>query len=225
MSHIAIAIDGPSGAGKSTLARRLAAQLGFRYVDTGAIYRTVGLAALESGVSPQDAAGVSALLPRLTLAMTYDEEGLQHMLLNGRDVTPDIRRHDVSAAASQVAAIPAVRDLLLSAQRTAAQEHDVVMDGRDIGTVVLPQAKVKVFLTATPEARARRRYEELLARGQAAAYEQIFSDVVERDRRDTQRATAPLRQAEDALLVDTTGLSLEESDALLLNLVKEALQR
>lgn len=225
MKYKSIAIDGPSGAGKSTLARRLAAELGFRYVDTGAIYRTVGLGALESGVDPQDPAAVTALLPQLTVTMDYDENGLQRMALNGRDVTEAIRRHEVSAAASQVGTVPAVREFLLSSQRAAAQCHDVVMDGRDIGTVVLPHADVKLFLTATPEDRARRRYEELLERGQAAVYEQVLADVMERDRRDSQRAVAPLRQAEDALLVDTTGNSLEESAALLLKTVKEALSK
>lgn len=223
MTHRAIAIDGPSGAGKSTLARRLAGQLGFRYVDTGAIYRTVGLAALESGVDPQDAQAVTALLPQMSVTMDYDKDGLQRMHLNGRDVTEDIRRHDVSAAASQVAAIPAVRDFLLAAQRSAAQRHDVVMDGRDIGTVVLPRADVKIYLTAAPADRAARRYRELLERGQQAVYEKVLADVLERDARDTQRSVAPLRQAEDALRVDTTGLSLEESAALLLKTVKEAL--
>ena len=161
MKYRSIAVDGPAGAGKSTLAKALARALGFLYVDTGAIYRTVGLAALERGVDPADGAAVSELLPGLSITMGYGEDGLQHMFLDGADVTEAIRHNEVSAAASKAAAIPAVRDFLLEMQRRAAAEHDVIMDGRDIGTVVLPGADVKIFLTAAPEARARRRLLEL----------------------------------------------------------------
>ena len=223
MSHISVAIDGPSGAGKSTLARRAAEELGFRYLDTGAIYRTVGLAARESGVDPGDSASVIGLLPGLGLDIVFDEYGLQHMVLKGRDVSREIRENDISRYASQVSAIPQVREFLLELQRKFAREHDVVMDGRDIGTVVLPDAEVKVFLTAAAEDRAQRRYQELKAQGQPVDYESILSQVLERDRNDTTRSAAPLRQAEDAIRLDTTGLSQEESLARLLKLIRERL--
>lgn len=223
MTHRAIAIDGPSGAGKSTLAKAIAKELGFLYVDTGAIYRTVGLAALKRNISPADEPAVLALLPSLVITSGYGEDGLQHMYLQGEDVTEAIRQHAVSDAASQVSAIPGVRAYLLEMQRRFAAEHDVIMDGRDIGTVVLPGAQVKVFLTADPRDRARRRYEELLARGQTADFDTVLADVEARDYRDTHRAAAPLKQAEDAILLDTTGLPFEESRALLLTLVKERL--
>ena len=219
--HKSVAIDGPSGAGKSTLAKLAAQKLGYLYVDTGAIYRTVGLRALRAGVDPTDAAAVTALLDGLRIGMEYAEDGLQHMYLDGEDVTGAIREHIISRYASGVSAIPAVRAFLLERQRELARENDVIMDGRDIGTVVLPGADVKIFLTATPEARAQRRYRELLERGQEADYETVLHDVVERDRKDTERAAAPLRQAEDALLVDTTGKDLEESLELLLEAIKE----
>ncbi len=218
MSYRSIAIDGPAGAGKSTLAKRLAQELGFLYVDTGAIYRTVGLAARRRGVDPSDAAGVAVILPGLAISMGYGEDGLQHMYLGGEDVTAAIRENEISAYASQVASVPAVREFLLEMQRRTAREHDVIMDGRDIGTVVLPQADLKIFLTAAPEARARRRYRELLERGQKAEYDQVLQEVIERDRRDTQREISPLRQAEDAVLADTTELDLEGSFRLLLKL-------
>lgn len=224
MSFYAIAIDGPSGAGKSTMAKRLAKDLGFLYVDTGAIYRTVGLSALRQGVSPGDAPAVLALLPALTITTDYASDGLQHMYLNGEDVTEAIRQHEVSDAASQVSAIPGVRDYLLDMQRRFARENNVVMDGRDIGTVVLPEARVKIFLTAQPEARARRRFDELTKRGQQAVYEQVLQDVIDRDYRDSHRSAAPLKQAEDAVEVDTTHLSLEESLERLFQLVKERLE-
>ncbi len=221
MTYRAIAIDGPSGAGKSTLAKRLAAELGYLYVDTGAIYRTVGLAALRRDIAPGDEEGVLSLLPTLTIATEYAGDGLQHMYLDGEDVTDAIRQHAVSDAASQVSAIPGVRAFLMETQRRFARESNVIMDGRDIGTVVLPQAELKIFLTAQPEARASRRYEELLARGQQAEYETVLQDVMDRDFRDSHRAAAPLRQAEDAVLVDTTRLDLEESFLALMNLAKE----
>ncbi len=223
MTYRAIAIDGPSGAGKSTLAKRLARELGFLYVDTGAIYRTVGLAALRQGVAPGDEAGVLPLLPTLVITTAYAPDGLQHMYLSGEDVTEAIRQHAVSDAASQVSAIPGVRDFLLEMQRRFALENNVIMDGRDIGTVVLPEAALKVFLTAQPEVRARRRYEELLARGQQAEYDTVLQDVRDRDWRDSHRAVAPLKQAQDAVVVDTTGLDLEGSFGALMNLAKERL--
>lgn len=223
MNYRSIAIDGPSGAGKSTLAKRLAQELGFLYVDTGAIYRTVGLAARRRGIDPGDADAVTAILGSLTITMGYGEDGLQHMFLDGEDVTQAIRENEISACASKAAAIPAVRDFLLEMQRKTAREHDVIMDGRDIGTVVLPQADVKLYLTAAAEARAERRCRELLERGQQADFDQILQEVKERDRRDTERETAPLRQADDAVLADTTGLDLEGSFRLLLGIIRERL--
>lgn len=221
MAPRAIAIDGPSGAGKSTMAKRLARELGFLYVDTGAIYRTVGLAALRRGLAPGDAQAVLPILPELVIETGYGEDGLQHMYLDGEDVTGAIRLHAVSDAASQVSAIPGVRDFLLGMQQRFAREHDVIMDGRDIGTVVLPGAGLKVFLTAAPEARARRRYDELLGRGQEALYEDVLRDVQARDHRDSHRAAAPLRRAEDAVMLDTTLLDLDESFEALMKLAKE----
>ena len=222
--HKSIAVDGPSGAGKSTLAKLLARELGFLYVDTGAIYRTVGLKAWRAGVDPEDGAAVTALLPGLNIDMRYGGDGLQHMYLDGEDVTDAIRQHVISRYTSCVSAIPEVRAFLLDRQRALAREHDVIMDGRDIGTVVLPQADVKIFLTAAPEARARRRWLELQQRGEDTDYETVLRDVIDRDEKDTNRATAPLRQAEDAVLADTTQLDLEQSLDLLIHIAKERLQ-
>ncbi len=219
-----IAIDGPSGAGKSTLARRLAEKLGFLYVDTGAIYRTVGLYAKGMGLNIEQAEQVVPSLGSLNLELAYGQDGLQHMYLNGEDVSDAIRQHDISAWASAVSALPEVRAFLLEMQRSLARVNSVIMDGRDIGTVVLPQADVKRFLTAAPEERARRRQREVLERGQQGDYDTVLKDLLERDERDSTRAVAPLRQAEDALLVDTTGLDLEQSLALLLDAVKEKIK-
>ena len=223
MKYRGIAIDGPSGAGKSTLAKRLAQELGFLYVDTGAIYRTVGLAVRRRDIDPEDAGAVAAILGSLTITMGYGADGLQHMFLDGEDVTQAIRENEISVYASKVASIPAVRDFLLEMQRKTAREHSVIMDGRDIGTVVLPQADVKLYLTAAAEARAERRYRELLERGQQADFDQVLQEVKERDLRDGSRETAPLRQADDAVLADTTGLDLEGSFQLLLGLIRERL--
>ncbi len=223
MSFYSVAIDGPSGAGKSTLAKRIAAELGFLYVDTGAIYRTVGLYAKKNGVDPHDEPAVTALLESIQIDMNYGEDGLQRMYLNGEDVTADIRQHEISAYASAVSAIPEVRAFLLEMQRSFAHTNNVVMDGRDIGTVVLPDAQIKVFLTADPEDRARRRYDELIQRGQQADYETVLKDMIQRDYDDSHRASAPLRQAEDAILLDTTGNTLDQSETQLLAVVKERL--
>ena len=223
MQERSIAIDGPAGAGKSTLARALARELGYLYVDTGAIYRTVALRAREAGADPSDPEQVAPLLEDLDLRMDYGGDGVQRMYLSGRDVTETIRENEVSALASQVAALPAVREFLLDFQRKQAREHDVVMDGRDIGTVVLPQAGVKIFLTATPEARARRRTAELLHRGQDADFDEILREIRQRDEQDENRPVAPLRQAEDAALLDTTNLDLKGSLEALLTLVRERL--
>ncbi len=220
MKYRSIAIDGPSGAGKSTLARRLAQELGFLYVDTGAIYRTVGLAVRRHEIDPADEGAVSELLRSLAIAMRYGEDGLQHMLLDGEDVTEAIRQNEISGYASKVSPVPAVRNYLLEMQRRLAREHDVIMDGRDIGTVVLPHADLKIYLTAQPEDRAGRRYRELLERGQQADLAQVLQEVIERDRRDMEREVAPLRQADDAVLADTTGQGLEESFQLLLRLIE-----
>ncbi len=223
MQERSIAIDGPAGAGKSTLARALARELGYLYVDTGAIYRTVALRAREAGADPSDPEQVAPLLEDLDLRMDYGGDGVQRMYLSGRDVTETIRENEVSALASQVAALPAVREFLLDFQRKQAREHDVVMDGRDIGTVVLPQAGVKIFLTAAPEARARRRTAELLQRGQDADFDEILREIRQRDEQDENRPVAPLRQAEDAALLDTTNLDLKGSLEALLTLVRERL--
>ena len=223
MQERSIAIDGPAGAGKSTLARALARELGYLYVDTGAIYRTVALRAREAGADPSDPEQVAPLLEDLNLRMDYGGDGVQRMYLSGRDVTETIRENKISALASQVAALPAVREFLLDFQRKQAREHDVVMDGRDIGTVVLPQAGVKIFLTAAPEARARRRTAELLQRGQDADFDEILREIRQRDEQDENRPVAPLRQAEDAALLDTTNLDLKGSLEALLTLVRERL--
>ena len=221
MKTISIAIDGPSGAGKSTLARAIAAELGYLYVDTGAIYRTIGYYTLTHGIDPKDSAAVAACLPDIRVELTYGEGGLQHMLLNDRDVTKEIRLPEVSLCASAVSAHREVRAFLLDMQRQLARTHSVIMDGRDIGTVVLPDADVKIFLTASPEARARRRMLELEQRGTPEPYEKILKEIEQRDWDDTHRAAAPLRQAEDAVLLDTTALDFQESEEALLCIIRE----
>ncbi len=217
---ISIAIDGPSGAGKSSLAKRLAAELGYVYVDTGAMYRAIGLYTLRAGQNTKDAAAVAALLPDIHLDIRPGQ-GAQQILLNGEDVTETVRQEQVGMAASDVSAHPAVRAFLLETQRALAARSNVLMDGRDIGTVVLPDATVKIFLTATPEARAQRRLAELQAKGQAADYATVLADIRLRDDQDTHRAVAPLRQAADAALLDTSAIGLEESYALLKKTVLE----
>ena len=207
---ISVAIAGPSGAGKSTLAKRLAKEMGFVYVDTGAMYRSIGLYALRAGKDPKDAAAVEALLPRITLTLAI-VDGAQHIYLNGEDVTTAIRAEEVGMAASAVSGHPAVRAFLLQQQRDLAAARNVLMDGRDIGTVVLPNATVKVFLTAAPEARARRRYKELVEKGQTPQFETVLADIQQRDYQDSHRAAAPLKQAEDAVLLDTSELDFEQS--------------
>ena len=223
MSGKSIAIDGPSGAGKSTLAKLLAEELGYLYVDTGAIYRTVGLYIQRSGVDPKDEAQVAERLNEIRIELKYGDDGLQHMILNGEDVTGAIRENEVSRYASCVSAFPEVRAFLMEMQRDMARRYDVVMDGRDIGTQVLPNATVKLFLTAEASDRARRRYEELQARGQAVDYPTVLAELQERDEQDSNRAAAPLRQAEDAILVDTTGNMLDKSFHVLLQTIKEKL--
>ena len=225
MKYQSIAIDGPSGAGKSTLAKQLARELGFLYVDTGAIYRTVGLFAKQENADPDDSQSVAALLSRLDIRMAYDGDGLQRMYLNGADVTDDIRRNEISYYASRVSALPEVRAFLLDMQRRLAREHNVIMDGRDIGTVVLPDADLKIYLTADAADRAHRRYLELLERGEQVDEAQILRDVVERDEHDIHRTVSPLKKAEDAVVVDTTGNSREESYSQLLTVIRDKLNR
>jgi cytidylate kinase len=206
---ISIAIDGPAGAGKSTIAKRLAAELGYYYVDTGAIYRTVAYFMDLLGVSPKDVDGVSRYIDELTVEIEYDETGLQHMIMNGMDVTDDIRTPDISQKASLISAHAVVRDMLLDMQRDVAKKHNVIMDGRDIGTVVLPRANVKIFLTASAEVRAQRRHLELQAKGSKDTFEKVLSDIKRRDHQDSTREIAPLKQAKDAVLVDTSGMDVE----------------
>ena len=219
---IAVAIDGPSGAGKSTIARILAKELQFIYVDTGALYRAVGYTALKNGVSIYDPAAIEAMLPSLCVTLGY-ENGEQRVYVNNEDVTAFIRTPEVSEAASAVSAVPAVRQFLFDLQQNMAKTTSVIMDGRDIGTVVLPYAQVKIFLTASAEDRARRRYEELIEKGMDVTYEDVLSDMILRDKRDSERAAAPLKPAEDAVLVDTSGNTLEQSVALLRSIVEEKL--
>ena len=218
---ISIAIDGPAGAGKSTIARRLAKDLGFYYVDTGAIYRTVAYFLDLWGVSPKDVDGVRRYIDELTVEICYDEDGVQHMIMNGMDVTDDIRTQDISQKASLVSAHAEVRDMLLDMQRDVAKQHNVIMDGRDIGSVVLPKADVKIFLTASAEVRAKRRTEELLAKGQKANYNQILKEIQQRDYQDTHREVAPLKMCRDSVKVDTSELDIEGVVAQIRRIVLE----
>ena len=204
----AIAIDGPAGAGKSTLAKALAKELGYCYVDTGAIYRTVAYFLDLLGVSPKDADGVERYLDELTIGIEYDEEGKQHMIMNGMDVSGEIRTQDISQKASLVSAYPVVREMLLDMQRDVAKKNNVIMDGRDIGTVVLPKADVKIFLTASVEVRAKRRYDELIEKGQKAVLSQIQKEIEQRDYQDTHRPVAPLKMARDSVKLDTSDLDI-----------------
>ncbi len=219
-NYFSVAIDGPSGAGKSTLAKRLAKEFGFIYVDTGAIYRTVGYAAQLAGLDSKDALGVAAILPEVRIDFDYDADGNQRMLLNGQDVSKEIRTPKSSIYASDVSAMPAVRAYLLDKQRGTAREHNVIMDGRDIGTVVLPDAGLKVFLTASAAERARRRYIELTEKGVTTTPEEVLRDIEYRDKQDSTRAAAPLKAAADAITVDTTDMSFEESFKVLSGLMR-----
>ena len=219
--HYAVALDGPSGAGKSTLAKAVAKELRITYVDTGAIYRVIGLHVNRRGAEPRDEEAVKALLPEIKLGMEHGDEGTQRMYLNGEDVSEAIRLPEISMYASAVSALPAVRAFLLEMQRAIAHEQSVVMDGRDIGTVVLPDAEVKIFLTADAEVRARRRFSELEQRGTPKPYEEVLAELKERDWNDSHRAIAPLRAAEDAVTVDTSALDFEQSKELLLRTIRE----
>ena len=204
-----IAIDGPAGSGKSTMAKRLAAELGYRYVDTGAIYRTVAYFFDLWGVSPKDIDGIRRYIDELNIDIEYDEEGTQHMIMNGIDVTGDIRTQDISQKASLISAHAIVRDMLLDMQRDVAKKYNVIMDGRDIGSVVLPKADVKIFLTASPEVRAQRRTDELIAKGQKANFATILKEIQQRDYQDTHREVAPLKMCRDSIKLDTSNLDIE----------------
>jgi cytidylate kinase len=220
---INIAIDGPAGAGKSTLSRMLAKKLGFIYVDTGALYRAVGLYAVQKGVGTGDAKSVQALLPEIKLALVYSDKG-QRVILCGEDVSEKIRQPEISMAASEVSAIPAVREFLLGLQKEMAEKNNVVMDGRDIGTVILPHAQLKIFLTASKQDRARRRTIELKSRGMQADYEKVLADIIVRDAQDSGREIAPLKAAADAVIVDTTGYEISQAIEKLLEITKERLK-
>lgn len=219
--HFSIAVDGPSGAGKSTLAKALARELNIIYVDTGAIYRTIGLEVFRRGLDPKNEAEVSAILPELSIRMEYQDDGLQHMFLNGENVTADIRLPNISLYASDVSALPAVRAFLLEMQRELARRNCVIMDGRDIGTVVLPDAEVKIYLTASAEERAKRRFLELAARGAGKTYQEVLEEQRLRDDNDMHRAIAPLKPAEDSVIVDTTELDFEQSKQAVLSIIRE----
>ncbi|MGI6029410.1 MAG: (d)CMP kinase [Candidatus Heteroscillospira sp.] len=219
--QIAIAIDGPSGAGKSSLARAAARELGLIYVDTGAIYRSVGLAASRAGLAFGDIEGVTALLPKLDIRMAYDDAGVQRMYLNGEDVSEAIRAPEISMYASDVSAMPVVRAYLMDMQRGMAKKGGVIMDGRDIGTVVLPDAPLKIFLTASAEERARRRHLELREKGEECSFNEVLRDIIRRDENDSNRDIAPLKQAHDALLLDTSELDFDQSRERLIALIKE----
>lgn len=225
MKNISIAIDGPAGAGKSTMAKGVAKDLGYVYVDTGAIYRTIGYYVNLCGIGPKDVDGVTRLIDDVNIEIAYGEDGQQKMLLNGKDVTGELRTPLMSDYASKISAMKVVRDFLLDVQRNMAKKHNVIMDGRDIGTVVLPQADVKIFLTASAEVRADRRLKELLERGEKnVTFEGILQDMKERDHRDMNRPVAPLKQADDATLLDTSALSIEESIAAIKKIIEEKLQ-
>ena len=218
---IKIAIDGPSGSGKSTLAKNIAKELGFIYVDTGAIYRTIGLASKIRGISLDDKVAVMEMLTKLNIELKYNESGEQHMYLDGKDVSRDIRLPEVSMLASKVSAIPEVRNFLVDMQRDMAKKYDVIMDGRDIGTVILPDADLKIFLTADVNDRAQRRYEELRTKGMLKPFDEVLAEMKQRDEQDTLRAAAPLKAAEDAVMLDTSGNTLEQSIAEVCRLIAD----
>lgn len=218
---IAIAIDGPAGAGKSSLSKEVAKELSFIYVDTGALYRTIGLVASRKGLKKEDKAEIISMLNDIDVKLSFNDEGTQIVLLNGEDVSSFIRTPEASMFASAVSAIPEVRAFLLDLQRNMAKSDNVIMDGRDIGTVVLPDAKIKIFLTASPEKRAMRRHKENIEKGIDSTYEEVLKDVNQRDYQDSHREIAPLKPAEDSILVDTSDYDFEGSKELLLKVIKE----
>lgn len=220
---INIAIDGPSGAGKSTISKLAAQRFGYVYVDTGALYRAVGLYAVRCGIDPQNADQSEAILKDMSIEMMY-VKGHQRVYLNGEDVTDDLRTPQISKAASDISAHPAVRRFLLDTQRKLAAENNVIMDGRDIGTTILPDAQIKIFLTASAEDRARRRYDELIAKGEDVTYEGVLADLKQRDYNDSHRAASPLKAADDAILIDTTGNTLEKSVEIIVNTIKSRIE-
>ncbi len=220
---INIAIDGPSGAGKSTISKLAAERFGYVYVDTGALYRAVGLYAVRCGIDPQNAEQSEAILKDMSIEMMY-VKGHQRVYLNGEDVTDDLRTPQISKAASDISAYPAVRRFLLDTQRKLAAENNVIMDGRDIGTTILPDAQIKIFLTASAEDRARRRYDELIAKGEDVTYEGVLADLKQRDYNDSHRAASPLKAADDAILIDTTGNTLEKSVEIIVNTIKSRIE-
>ncbi|MBQ4626482.1 MAG: (d)CMP kinase [Clostridia bacterium] len=217
---INVAIDGPAGAGKSTVSRGAAKQLGYVYVDTGALYRAVGVNALRKGIDTRDKAAVAASLDGISVDLVF-ENGEQKVLLNGEDVSVEIRTPPASMAASDVSAVPEVRAFLFDLQKNIAAKSNCIMDGRDIGTVVLPNAQVKIFLTASPEERATRRYRELIEKGSKVSYKEVLDDLIERDYNDSHREIAPLKPAEDGVVFDTTGMTLEESVKEITKIIKE----
>ena len=221
MKKYSIAIDGPAGAGKSTIAKRLAKELGYQYVDTGAIYRTVAYFFDTWGVSPKDIDGINRYIDELNIDIWYDEAGVQHMYMNDIDVTDDIRTQDISQKASLISAHGVVRDMLLDMQREIAEEFDVIMDGRDIGTVVLPKATVKIFLTASAEVRAQRRTDELIARGQKANFATILKEIQQRDYQDTHREIAPLKMCRDSIKVDTSDMDIDQAVAAIKEIIAQ----
>lgn len=224
MKHVSIAIDGPAGAGKSTMARAVAKDLGFVYVDTGAIYRTVGYYIQMCGIGPRDVDGVTRLIDEVNIEIQYPEDGLQHMILNGKDVTGEIRTPEMSDYASKLSTLQVVRDFLLDVQRDLAKKHNVVMDGRDIGTVVLPRADVKIFLTASAEVRAQRRLLEFQAKGdQKSTFASVLQDIKQRDERDSNREIAPLKRAADAYLLDTSDLSIDQAVVAMKEIIEKRL--
>lgn len=218
---VAIALDGPAGAGKSSIAKKAAKALDYIYVDTGALYRTIGLAASRKNVEPKPSKEVEELLDKINVDLTFNSLGEQVVLLDGEDVSGEIRTPEASMMASKISAVPAVRAYLLDLQRNMAKTHNVIMDGRDIGTVVLPNAKVKIFLTASPEARAQRRYKELCEKGMDVKYEEVLNDVIQRDYNDTHRDVAPLKPADGCVIVDTTELDFEQSVDKIISVIKE----
>ena len=217
---INVAIDGPAGAGKSTVAKGVASKLGYIYVDTGALYRAVGVFAIRKGVNTKDIEGVSALLPEISVELKFID-GVQHVFLNGEDVSTEIRTPDASMAASNVSAIPSVRAFLFDLQRDIAKKNNCLMDGRDIGTVVLPNAQVKIFLTADPEERAMRRYKELIEKDSNVKYEDVLDDLIKRDYQDSHREIAPLKPADDSVVFNTTGHTLEQSIEKVISIIEE----
>lgn len=224
MKHVSIAIDGPAGAGKSTMARAVAKDLGFVYVDTGAIYRTVGYYIQMCGIGPRDVDGVTRLIDEVNIEIQYPEDGLQHMILNGKDVTGEIRTPEMSDYASKLSTLQVVRDFLLDVQRDLAKKHNVMMDGRDIGTVVLPRADVKIFLTASAEVRAQRRLLEFQAKGdQKSTFASVLQDIKQRDERDSNREIAPLKRAADAYLLDTSDLSIDQAVVAMKEIIEKRL--